>query len=73
LWTNTAPEPPQPFAPGVASTQKALTAGPAWRGFAVDLAVPNPAHDTAAVFLRADAMVPGAIVEWDDITARWQT
>jgi hypothetical protein len=73
LWTNKAPDLPQPFAPGVVLVNAPVAAGPAWSAFAVDLAVTDPAHDVAAVFLRGDAMAPGAVVEWDDVSARWHT
>lgn len=73
LWSNTLPDPAQPFAPGVALTQQQVRPGPAWVTFTADLSVPNAAHDTVAVFLRCDAMPLGAQVEWDDVAARWLT
>jgi hypothetical protein len=73
VYTNTAPEPPQPFAPGVAVTVAVVPSGPAWSTFAVDLAVPNAAHDSFSVVVRSGNMPVAALVEWDDITARWHT
>lgn len=73
LYTNKAPGIPGPFQPGSVLTAVRLNPGPAWSTFAVDITVPDATHDAYAVFFRGEAMPVGALVEWDDVSARWHT
>jgi hypothetical protein len=67
--SNAAPGAPDYFDPGVAIAAVPITAGPAWSTFAADVVIPV-GHDVWAVYWRADNMLAGAVVEFDDLTVR---
>lgn len=69
LLTNKAPASADHFEPGVAAAVVTLTAGAAWRTFAVDVVVPV-GHDVATVSWRGENMAQGAVLEWDDLSVR---
>jgi hypothetical protein len=66
---NIAPAAPQYFTPGAVITTYPVTASPAWQSFTVDVEIP-PGYDVWNLFLRGTNMQPGAVVEFDDVTAR---
>jgi hypothetical protein len=72
LVSNKAPGDANYFQGGAVVTSLVLSSGPAWSTFAVDVALGDSAHDVWTVVLRASSMAAGAVVEWDDVSARWR-
>lgn len=71
--TNTAAEGGADyFEPGTAVSSTPITSGPAWSSFVCDVTVPT-GDDVASFYFRADNLVAGAVVEWDDLVIRERT
>lgn len=74
LITNQSPAAADYLVPGaIVAASVALPAGPVWSDFTADLATTNAAHDVWSLALRGNGMADGAVVEWDDVSARWRT
>lgn len=63
----------QYFAAGVVNVQVPISAGASWQAFAIDMAVSDPTDDVWSLFFRGNNMPSGAVIEWDDLSARWRT
>lgn len=73
LLTNQAPGAADYFAPGsIIAAALNVPSGPVWSDFAIDLPTTDSSHDVWSLSFRANGMADGAVVEWDDLSARWR-
>jgi hypothetical protein len=72
IVSNDLANPAEYFAPGSQGSSTVIAAGPSWAPFGVDVPIANVAHQQFTLYFRGDGMASGAVLELDDLSAKWR-